>query len=187
MTEESILDGCRSGKRWAHRQLYEKYSTEMFYVCLRYSRNRDEAEDLLQDGFIKVFEHIKDFRKEGSLAGWIKRIMINHALNNYKKISRNPVIEDIDEINETEITGREEENEPERIAPELLMNLIGSLPEGYRMVFNMYVFEGYSHKEIGEWLSITESTSKTQLMKARKWLQNKINGLMVEKKSHTIK
>jgi RNA polymerase sigma-70 factor (ECF subfamily) len=185
ITEESILEGCRSGKRWAQRQLYDKYSSEMYSVCLRYSRDRDEAEDLLQDGFIRVFEHISDFRKEGSLVGWIKRIMINNAVNHYKKINRIPIHEDIAEINETEIIGTDQDNETNPVAPELLMDLINSLPQGYRMVFNLYVFEGYSHKEISEWLSITESTSKTQLLKARKWLRKKISNPLLEK-NHTI-
>lgn len=154
----------------------------MYSVCLRYSRNRDEAKDLLQDGFIRVFEHINDFRKEGSLVGWIKRIMINNAVNHYKKINRIPVHEDIGEINETEIIGAAEVREEERITPEFLIELIKSLPEGYRMVFNLYVFEGYSHKEISEWLSITESTSKTQLLKARRWLRKKIGNPEDEKK-----
>ena len=154
----------------------------MYSVCLRYSRNRDEAEDLMQDGFIRVFEHINDFRKEGSLVGWIKRIMINNAVNHYKKINRIPIHENIGEINETEIIGTEQVSESDSVAPELLMELIKSLPEGYGMVFNLYVFEGYSHKEISEWLSISESTSKTQLLKARKWLQKKIGDPQFEKK-----
>lgn len=154
----------------------------MYSICLRYTRNREEAEDLLQDGFIKVYEHINDFRKEGSLVGWIKRIMINNAVNHYRKSNRIPFHQDIEEINETEIVDDINPIETESIQPAILMDLIRSLPEGYRMVFNLYVFEGYSHKEISEWLSVSESTSKTQLMKARRWLRKKISYLTLEKK-----
>jgi RNA polymerase sigma-70 factor (ECF subfamily) len=173
--EEIILKGCREGKRIAQKQLYEKYVSSMLAICLRYSKSRDEAEDLIQEGFLKIFHNINTYRKQGSLEGWIKRIMINHALNQYKKNRKIPFAEDVDEINENEILFFDEE--PENIEPvpaETLLAMIQSLPEGYRMVFNLYVFEKYSHKEIAEAMNISENTSKTQLMKARRQLQGKI-------------
>jgi len=173
--EEIILKGCREGKRSAQKQLYDKYVSPMLAICLRYSKSRDEAEDLLQEGFLKIFQNINTYRKHGSLEGWIKRIMINHALNQYKKNRKIPFAEDVDSINENEILSVHEEienNEP--VPAEILLAMIQSLPEGYRMVFNLYVFEGYSHREIAESINFSENTSKTQLMKARRQLQEKI-------------
>ena len=173
--EKDILKGCREGKRSAQKQLYEKYASAMLAICLRYAKNRDEAEDLIQEGFLKIFQNINTFRNHGSLEGWIKRIMINHALNHYKKNRKMPFTEDVEYINETEILYFNEEaenNEP--VPPETLLAMIQSLPEGYRMVFNLYVFEEYSHKEIAETMNFSENTSKTQLMKARRQLQKKI-------------
>ena len=173
--EKDILKGCREGKRSAQKQLYEKYASAMLAICLRYSKNRDEAEDLIQEGFLKIFQNINTFRNHGSLEGWIKRIMINHALNHYKKNRKMPFTEDVENINETEILYFNEEaenNEP--VPPETLLAMIQSLPEGYRMVFNLFVFEEYSHKEIAETMNFSENTSKTQLMKARRQLQKKI-------------
>jgi RNA polymerase sigma factor (sigma-70 family) len=173
--EEIIVKGCREGKRTAQKQLYEKYVSSMLAICLRYSKSRDEAEDLIQEGFLKIFQNINTYRNHGSLEGWIKRIMINHALNQYKKNRKIPFAEDVETINENEILSVHDE--PEYIEPvpsETLLAMIQSLPEGYRMVFNLYVFEGYSHKEIAEAMNFSENTSKTQLMKARRQLQNKI-------------
>ncbi len=173
--EETILQGCIEGKRNAQYQLYRKFSSIMLGVCLRYSQSREEAEDILQEGFLKVFQNIASFRKEGSLEGWIKRIMINHALNRFRKNRKLPFYENIEEINETEIIDTNEEpaiNEP--FLAEILLSMIQSLPQGYRVVFNMYVFEDFSHKEIGETLNISDNTSKTQLMKARRLLRKKL-------------
>jgi RNA polymerase sigma-70 factor (ECF subfamily) len=172
--EEIILKGCREGKRNAQKQLYDRYVSSMLAICLRYSKSRDEAEDLIQEGFLKIFQNINTYRKHGSLEGWIKRIMINHALNQYKKNRKIPFAEDVEEINENEILSFDEEVEySEPVSPETLLAMIQSLPEGYRMVFNLYAFEGYSHKEIAEAMNFSENTSKTQLMKARRQLRKK--------------
>lgn len=171
----TILQGCIEGKRNAQYQLYRKFASTMLGVCLRYSTSREEAEDILQEGFLKVFQNIASFRKEGSLEGWIKRIMINHALNRFRKNRKLPFYENIEEINETEIIDTNEEpaiNEP--FLAEILLSMIQALPQGYRVVFNMYVFEDFSHKEIAETLNISENTSKTQLMKARRLLRKKL-------------
>jgi RNA polymerase sigma factor (sigma-70 family) len=173
--EQGILKGCREGRRSEQKQLYEKFVSPMLAICLRYSKNRDEAEDLVQEGFLKIFQNINTFRNNGSLEGWIKRIMINHALNQYKKNRKVPFTEDVDEINETDILFSSEEIENTKpVPPEKLLEMVQSLPEGYRMVFNLYVFEEYSHKEIAETLNISENTSKTQLMKARRQLQKRV-------------
>ncbi len=180
--DDPILEGCIAGKRNAQHQLYMKYSSTMMAVCIRYSGNREEAEDILQEGFLKVFQKISTFRKEGSLEGWIKRIIINHALNRFRKNRNIPFHEDIEEINETEILQNDEEvNAPEPVPAETLLLMIQSLPQGYRLVFNMYVLEGYSHKEIAESLNITENTSKTQLLKARRLLRKKLDEMINKK------
>ena len=174
--DAQILEGCIAGKRKFQYMLYKKYAATMLAVCNRYCSNRMEAEDVLQEGFLKVFLHISGYRGEGSLEGWIKRIMINHALTAFRKNKQIPFQEDIEKIDETEITDNTEESFPaEPIPAEILFSLIQSLPQGYRMVFNMYVLEEYSHKEIAEILNISENTSKTQLMKARRLLRKKLN------------
>jgi len=170
--DEKIIEGCISGKRRAQNQLYQKYSPGMLGVCLRYSNNLAEAEDILQEGFIKVFKNIKNFRKEGSFEGWIRRIIINSAIT---YISKNKItFKEIDE-DKMELTEETETNESYiPVDPEVLLKLIQNMPEGYRMVINLYVFEGYRHKEISEILNISESTSKSQLSKARKYLKNEL-------------
>ena len=183
IVDESILEGCIAGRREAQYQLYRKFASTMLAVCFRYAKNRDEAEDFLQEGFLKVFQKISSFRKEGSFEGWIKRIMINHALNEVKKNRKIPFHEDIDEINETQIIDTDELTEKlDPVPADILLEMIQTLPEGYRIVFTLYVIEDYSHKEIAEELNISENTSKTQLLKARRTLKNKLNEYRKSKK-----
>ncbi len=173
--DDYLLEGCAAGRRSAQNLLYRKYASTMMAVCLRYAPNRSEAEDLLQEGFLKIFQCISGYRKEGSFEGWMKRIMINNALNQFRRNRRVPFLKDIEEINETEIlTSDDTELEPD-VPAEKLLGLIQMLPEGYRMVFNLYVFEEYSHKEIAEMLNISENTSKTQLLKARRFLRKRLS------------
>ena len=180
--DESIIKGCIAGKRSAQNALYRKFSGMMLSVCMRYAQNRDEAEDILQEAFIKIFQNIATFRGEGSFEGWMKRIMINHALNHYRKNKKMPFHQDIDEINEQEILNKEDfSTHHEPVSADILLSLIQRLPHGYRMVFNLYVFEEYSHKEIGKELSISENTSKTQLLKARRMLRRKLTELNLMK------
>jgi RNA polymerase sigma-70 factor (ECF subfamily) len=176
LIDETIFEGCVAGKRSAQSALYRKYAAVMLAICLRYAQNRDEAEDILQEAFVKIFQNISSYRNEGSFEGWMKRIMINHALNYYRKNRKQPFLEDIASISETEIM--EKDDQPDIYTPvsfEKLTMLIQMLPPGYRMVFNMYVFEEYSHKEISLELNISENTSKTQLLKARRMLRKKLN------------
>ena len=145
----------------------------MLGICYRYSASYDEAHDIMQEGFIKVFQKIKTFRGDGSFEGWIKRIMVNTAINHYKKntnhIANDTVLEQLpdDDSNEDLETRTV-------VKIEDLMNIIQQLPDGYKMVFNMYAIEGMSHKEISDILNISINTSKSQLFKARKWLLNKL-------------
>jgi len=182
LVDEAIIEGCVAGKRSAQNVLYRKYAAVMMAICMRYAQNRDEAEDILQEAFLKIFQNITSYRKEGSFEGWMKRVMINHALNYYRRNRKMPFLEDISTISETEIM--EKNDEPAMHAPisaDRLTTLIQMLPPGYRMVFNMYVFEEYSHKEISAELNISENTSKTQLLKARRMLQKKLTELNVLK------
>ena len=186
IVEDSILEGCIAGKRSSQSMLYKKCASTMLGVCMRYASNRDEAEDIVQEGFIKVFQRITSFRREGSFEGWIKRIMINQALNHYRKSRRLPYHSMIEEIDETEILDLEEPEPLDPVPAETLLGMIQKLPEGYRMVFNLYVFEDYSHKEIAESLNVSESTSKTQLLKARRMLRKQIIEFKQIKKSTLI-
>jgi RNA polymerase sigma-70 factor (ECF subfamily) len=182
--DEQIVKDCIAGKRQAQKLLFETFAPVMLGVCMRYCHDRDEAEDILQEAFIKVFQNIHSFRGEGSLAGWIKRVIVNHAINYINKRNKIARHEKIDEIRETEILDFNETVEfPDEYNPALLLKLIQDLPEGYRTVFNLHIFEDYGHKEIARILGITENTSKTQLFKARRWLKNKIEETRIKKNS----
>ncbi|PID95081.1 MAG: RNA polymerase subunit sigma-70 [Bacteroidetes bacterium] len=174
---KEVIEDCLKGKKRAFRKLYHRYSGLMLGICMRYARNQSEAEDILQEGFIKIYQNLKGFRFQGSFEGWMKRIMVNTALN----YNRNNLKHHFHlEINEVEVFSSPNEtvtiNKHEYpFDTEDLMKMIQALPTGYRTVFNLYIFEGYSHKEIAEMLQISENTSKSQLSKARKNLQNIIN------------
>jgi len=167
---DHILQECIKGKRSAQEHLYKMYSAKMFGVCLRYCRNYEEAKDILQEGFIKIFEKIHQYGQRGCFEGWVRRIMINTALEKYRRSNQTIVLDQIPEIYE------DKDNEIDfDITMKEILALIQKLPERYRMVFNLYVFEEMSHKEIASTLGITEGTSKSDLSRARGILQNKIN------------
>ena len=173
--EEDIIKGCIKEDRYYQKLLYKTYSSRMLAVCMRYFKQRDEAEDCLQEGFIKVFKNINLFGGKGSFEGWIRKIMVNTAINTYRANQRliNPrELEDTDAYIPSDDFGVSE-----TYSAEYLMNLIQNLPDGYRVVFNMYAIEGYSHKEISEMLNISEGTSKSQLSRARALLQEKLGKL----------
>lgn len=169
LTENELIEGCRKGDRAYQKALYDRYCRKMMVVCLRYSKATLEAEDILQEGFVKVFQGIKDFRQEAKLETWITRIMVNTALNSQrKKLYLYPMV-DVEEINlptdEVSLSG---------IHFSQLLEMIQTLPQGCQIVFNMFAIEGFSHKEIGEMLSISEGTSKSQYARARSLLQGKL-------------
>ena len=171
ISEKALVDGCAKGDRKVQQEFYARYARKLLAVCARYARSTAEAEDILQEGFIKAFDHIKGFRFESRLDTWLTRIMINTALNyQRKKLYLFPMVD------VTEIPLKEEEN----ISlsgfhfNELLM-FVQSLPDGCRVVFNMFAIEGYSHKEISEMLGISEGTSKSQYSRARQLLMQRIN------------
>jgi RNA polymerase sigma factor (sigma-70 family) len=167
---EQLVDGCRRGERKAQELLYRKLAAPMFNVCLRYASSDFEAEDMMQTGFIKVFKNISNFRGEGSFEGWIRRIMVNTAIEIYRKNLRMLKTTDITEIFDHE----QQLFDMDSLETEDLMKLIQQLPDGYRIVFNMYAIEGYSHQEIANTLQISEGASKSQLSRARAWLRNKL-------------
>ena len=167
---EEIIKGCISGKRKAQKKLYDLYSDDLFGVCLYYSNNRDEAEDVLHEGFMKIFKNISTFKYKSSLFSWMKKIIINTALERYRKqYYLNPLMdlsENIEDINRESIINH--------LSSKDLIKLIQDLSPKYRMVFNMYAIEGYSHKEISKKLNISEGTSKSNLSRARAILQQKV-------------
>jgi RNA polymerase sigma-70 factor (ECF subfamily) len=169
-TEQEIIAGCIGGERKFQELLYHTYSSKMFSVCLRYANEYAGAEDLLQDGFVKVFNNIQKFRSEGSFEGWIRRIFVNNSIEYFRKKANMYVVQ------ETEALTYEyyDDNAVQKLMKEDLMKIIQSLSVGYRTIFNLYAIEGYSHKEIAEMLNITEGTSKSQLARARYLLQKKI-------------
>lgn len=174
ITESILIDKCLAGDRHYQKLLYKKYASVMLGICARYFRNIDEAEDVLQEGFIKVFSNLSQFKKEGSFEGWIKRIMINTALNTYHSNVKRYFQSEIDDDT---LAAPQSSQFDEEFSSEILMKLIQELPDGYRLVFNLYAIEGYSHKEIAEMLDINENTSKSQLSRARALLQKRLAGV----------
>lgn len=185
MTEADlkIIEGCISGKRNAQNKLFNRYAPVLLGICVRYARNRDEAEDILQEGFIKIFSSIKGFRGEGSFEGWLKRIIVNTAITHNKQSLKHHFHADIEEIDETQIKidDQEEDIPLVKIPQSTLMSLIQKLPEGYKTVFNLYVFEQYTHQDIADFLGVSVNTSKSQLMKARRVLVTRINQILEKK------
>lgn len=174
LQEKSLIEGCISGKRRAQNELYSLYSGLFYGICLRYSGKANEAQDMLQEGFIRIFSKLNTYKGDGSFEGWMKRIIVNTALNYIRDHARERLFVSLPE-SMAEIPDEVKETDPiEPIPAEEMLKLIQSLPEGYRMVFNLYVFENQSHKEIAEVLNISESTSKTQLMRARLHLRKLI-------------
>jgi RNA polymerase sigma factor (sigma-70 family) len=158
----------------AQAKLYSLYAGKMYAVCKRYAGNTEEAKDILQDGFMKVFSNLKSYGFKGSFEGWVRKIIVNTALGRFRTHKLNA--ESIEEIPDTYV--EEEERSSEMISPAKLTEIIENLPPQYRMVFNLYAIDGHSHKEIAELLNITESTSKSNLSRARHILQLKIKGLI---------
>jgi len=158
--------------------LYKYFAPKMYGICLRFAGNQMEADDIMQEGFIKVFTQLKNFRNEGSFEGWIRRTFINTAINYYRKNLRFSKFQNVDDL---EVTLNNEEDIYDSLSKEELINLVQELPNGYRTVFNLNVIEGYTHKEIGEMLNISDNTSKSQLTRARGILQKKVKSMLIQK------
>lgn len=169
--EKELIDKCLANDPFAQELLYRRYSSRMYGVCLRYVRQREDASDILQEGFIRVFTNLKFYRGEGSFEGWVRRIIINTAINHYKANTKYSHDMSVDEVH---VSISIDNDALSRLTTEELLRLIQQLPEGFRMVFNLFVIEGFDHKEIGKMLGITENTSKSQLHRAKIALQKKL-------------
>lgn len=168
---DQLIQECQQNSIRAQEQLYKLLAPKMFAACLKYSRNRPDAEDNLQDGFLLIFQKIGQFQFKGSFEGWAKRVMINNVLQRYRTEGIFELVsENMPDVADVEI-------ESDDISMEYLVSIIQELPDRYRMVFNLYIIDGYSHKEIAEMLSITDGTSKSNLARARMILKEKIEAL----------
>jgi len=180
-----ILERCRKFERKAQKELYDIYSPILFGICLRYAKSKDEAEDMLQEGFIKIFTKINDFKGDGSFEGWMRRIIVNTAISAYHKNKKYNDSYEIDEINETDIDGYSFEDH--EFTSEELFKVINDLPEGYKVVFNLYAIEGYKHKEIADLLNINQNTSKSQYSRAKERIRQQLELISKIKKKNVEK
>lgn len=167
MDLNQLINDCKKNNRKAQEQLYRIYSSKLFTVCLKYSRNYTEAQDNLQDGFLLIFQKIEQFSFKGSFEGWLKRVMINHILQQYRHQTFLSLVSE-------EIVEEEVEIEEDDISMDYLLKIIQELPDRYRLVFNLYIIDRYSHAEIAEMLNINIGTSKSNLARARIILKEKI-------------
>ena len=174
ITESDLISGCINGNRRMQEELYRRFSPRMYAVCLRYAGSSEEAEDILQEGFIKIFKKLSSFRGEGSFEGWIRRIFVNTAIEHFR---RKRYLQPVTEKEENTIEGKYI-SVLDTLAEKDILDLIRQLSPGYRTVFNMYVVEGYTHKEIGDILGISEGTSKSQLSRAKVILQDMVRNFM---------
>ncbi len=173
-SDNKLIKDCLSGDKQAQYELYQRFSGVLFGICLRYTPNHAEAEDLLQEAFIKIFSKLESFGFKGSFEGWLKRLVVNQAINYRRDKLKYFFVSSYVEPPE-EITEDESETYPAAsIPPETLLKMVQLLPEGYRMIFNLFALEHLPHQQIAEMLGISESTSKTQLMKARNKLKQMI-------------
>lgn len=169
MDDRTLLNDCLNGSSIAQKKLFEKYAPKMMYVCLRYCREREDAEDALQEAFIKVFNSLSKYQYEGSFEGWIRKIVVNCCLD---LIRRNKHHEDQTNLDSVDFKITSAGLASDDLQAEDLMKVIQSMPRGYQLVFNMFAIEGYTHKEIAEMLAISEETSKSQYFRARAFLKN---------------
>mgnify|MGYP003671615366 CR=1 FL=1 len=172
MSLEQLIQNCKLNDTKAQSELYKLFSSKLFTVCLKYSRSYAEAQDNLQDAFIIIFEKINQYQNKGSFEGWLKRITINNTLQRYRKTSVFKIVDE-DQIEDQTIDVDDEESE--HIPLQFLLECIQNLPDRYRLVFNLYVMDGFSHKEISDLLDITTGTSKSNLNRARVLLKDRVN------------
>ena len=171
MDEKQLIEGCINGDRKAQKALYDKYSSRMMAVCLRYVKDIEDARDLLQEGFIRLYTNISHYVGEGSFDGWVRKIFVNCALERFR---RQDVLKNSGDLQDADFAEIPDETMMAQISADEIMTCVQSLPDGFRTVFNLFAIEGYSHKEVGQMLHITESTSRSQYMRARKMLQKMI-------------
>lgn len=170
MTDIQVIHGCKQGFRTSQKELYTRYAKKMFAVCYRYASDFSSAEDILQEGYIRVFENLHNYRNEGSFEGWIRRIMINTALEMLRKKQPYILPDDFENDSVTSVA----ETIMEVMEAKDIMDLIQQIPFGYREVLNLFIVDGYSHKEIAEIMGISENNSKLRLLRARNMLKKLI-------------
>lgn len=168
MTDEAILQGCLNKERAAQKALYDKYSAKMLAICYRYAHNLADAEDMLQESFIKIFSHIHQFEGKGSLEGWVRKVVIHSSINQLKK---NKKFSDCIDILPMAEYIMQKERQTANLQSKDIIECIRMLPVGYRTVLNLYAIEGYAHREIAEMLNIEESTSRSQYVRAKQMLE----------------
>ncbi len=168
MTEEAILQGCLKNQAVAQQELYSRYSPKMLSVCYRFARNREDAEDMLQEGFIRVFTQIHQFQSKGSFEGWIRRIIVHTCINHLKKHKK---FNDSVDITQAQTVSVREDSVPSIIQAKQVIECIRTLPLGYRTVLNLFAIDGYTHREIANMLDIEESTSRSQYTRAKAMLE----------------
>jgi RNA polymerase sigma factor (sigma-70 family) len=179
MDHQKLVKDCLKGKSQAQRELYEHFAQTMLGVCYRYTRSVRDAEDVLQEGFIKVFHHLKQYKQEGELGAWIRRIMVNTALNYLK---RNRKYQEEMFFTEEYLHPVTDDDPAIRLQAKELADLIRQLPQGYQVIFNLHAVEGFTHVEIGEMLGISDGTSRSQYSRARNLLITWIENYSMEKK-----
>lgn len=181
-SETDLIQGCINGDRQMQQALYSRFSAKMYGVCVRYAGNEHDADDILQEGFIKIFKNIAKFRSEGSFEGWIRRIFVNTAIEHYRKRVK---LFNVTEAQENTIED-DRLDALDVLAAKDLIKIVNELSPGYKAVFNLHVIEGYSHKEIAELLGITEGTSKSQLARAKGVLKKLIETRLLNKNDSTL-
>lgn len=180
MSLEQLIIECKKNDAQAQSQIYKLYASKLFSICLKYSRNYAEAEDNLQDAYVTIFKKINQFKSKGSFEGWLKRITINTAMQRYRSVG----IFDI--VNEDQIEDVSVEIDEENISLDFLLQIIQELPNRYRLVFNLYALDDFSHKEIAKMLDISVGTSKSNLARARLILKDKIEQYKVNSNSQSL-
>lgn len=183
INEADLIKGCLNGDSKMQEELYKRFAPKMYAVCLRYSNNVENAQDLLQEGFIKIFRNLNRFRGDGSFEGWIRRIFVNTSIEYFRKKTNLFSITEKEDL----VVEDSSLNALDRLAEKDIILLVQELSPGYRTVFNLYAIEGYSHKEIGTMLNINEGTSKSQLARAKSILKKKVEQFLDEKRKSLIR
>jgi RNA polymerase sigma factor (sigma-70 family) len=178
-SDEELIKGCLKDNAACQLELYHRYCNKLYAVCLRYARNKSDAPDILQDGFVKIFSYLKQYQGAGSFEGWMRRIMVNTALRHYQKLRYEFERNGYELLPDREVNT----NVIDSLSAEELLKHIDTLPEGYRMIFNLVAIDGLSHSEVAQELGIQESTSRSQLTKARKYLIKTLSQIEISSKT----
>lgn len=178
MNEEILVKKCIEGDNRAQKKLFDLFAPKLFGVCLRYMKDHNLAQDTLQDGFVKIFKKLSDYNGKGSFEGWMRRIVVNTCLDQLRKDQKLKMNTSIDDVS---FLVKDNHWIEEELTAKDLLKLVESLPDGYRVVFNMFAIEGYSHKEIAERLNVSENTSKSQFSRAKSHLRKKLIELGIER------